>query len=85
MDEYELAERAHALPDRFADRLEPNDLATVRQYADVGEWGEKIDLLLATLRATHQSITAAERSDLLVLLKAMGLPTDPVQKLSLRS
>ncbi len=85
MDEYELAERAHALPDRFADRLEPGDLATVRQYADVGEWGEEIDLLLATLSATRQPITTAERSDLLVLLKAMGLPTDPVRKLSLRS
>ena len=85
MDEYELAERAHALPDTFADRLEPSDLVTVRQYADVGEWGEEIDLLLATLSATRQQITMAERSDLLVLLKAMGLPTDPVQKLSLRS
>ncbi len=29
MDEYELAERAYALPGRFADRLDPGDLATV--------------------------------------------------------
>jgi hypothetical protein len=39
MDQYELAERAYALPGRFADRLDPTGLATVREYAEVGEWG----------------------------------------------
>jgi hypothetical protein len=84
MDEYEMAERAYALPDKFADRLGPDDLVSVRQYADVGEWGEEIDLLLAALTATRQPVTAAERSDLLILLKAMGLPADAVEKLSLK-
>jgi hypothetical protein len=53
MDEYEIAERAHALPDRFADRLDPADLTTVREYAEVGEWSEEIDLLPQT---SHQLI-----------------------------
>jgi hypothetical protein len=82
MDDYELAERAHALPDRFADRLEPADLATVREYAEVGEWGEEIDLLLASLRAAQRPVTAEERSELVALLEAMGMPTEPVDALS---
>jgi len=42
MDEHELAVRAYALlPVRFADRLDPAQLADVREYAQVGEWGEK--------------------------------------------
>jgi thioredoxin-like negative regulator of GroEL len=82
MDAYELAERAHALPDRFADRLEPADLATVREYAEVGEWGEEIDLLLASLRASQRPVAAEERSELVSLLEAMGMSTEPVDALS---
>ena len=82
MDEYELAERAYALPGRFADRLDPADLATVREYAEVGEWGEEIDLLLASLRAARQPVTAAERKELVALLQAMGLPAEPAEQLS---
>jgi hypothetical protein len=84
MDEYEIAERAHALPDRFADRLDPADLKTVGEYAEVGEWGEELDLLLAALRETQRPITALERSELVTLLQAMGLPTDPAEKLEVR-
>jgi hypothetical protein len=58
VNESEIAERALALPNRFADRLEPNDLVTVREYADAGEWSEEIDLLLACLNETHQPVTA---------------------------
>jgi hypothetical protein len=82
MDEYELAERAYALPGRFADRLDPADLATVREYAEVGEWGEEIDLLLASLRAARQPVTAAEREELVALLEEMGLPAEPAEQLS---
>jgi hypothetical protein len=82
MDEYELAERAYALPGRFADRLDPADLATLREYAEVGEWGEEIDLLLACLNAARQPVTAAERAELTALLTAMGLPTGPAEELS---
>jgi len=82
MDEYELAERAYALPDRFADRLDSTDLATVREYAEVGEWGEEIDLLLASLRAARQPVTAAEREELVALLEDMGLPAEPAEQLS---
>jgi hypothetical protein len=83
MDEYEIAERAHALPDRFADRLDPADLKTAREYAEVGEWGEEIDLLLAALHAAQRPVSAAERSELIALLEAMGMPADPAEKLKI--
>lgn len=85
MDDYEIAERAHALPDTFADRLEPADLATVREYAEAGEWGEEVDLLLTCLRAGQRSVTAAERTELMKLLAAMGTGTDAVEALNVGS
>jgi hypothetical protein len=69
MDEHELAVRAYALPGRFADRLDPAQLADVREYAQVGEWGEELDLLLACLRIARRPVTAAERAELVALLE----------------
>ena len=77
MDAYELAARAHALPAAFADRLEPADLTDVRELAEAGEWGEEVDLLVATLRVRHRSVTAAERCELMALLEAMACPPAP--------
>jgi hypothetical protein len=54
----------------------------VREYAEVGEWGEEIDLLLASLHAARQPVTAAEREELVALLEAMGLPAEPAEQLS---
>ena len=81
MDEYELAKRAYALPARFADRVNPADLATIREYAEVGEWGEEVDLLLACLGSARHSVTAEERGELVALLDAMGWPSTPVDQL----
>lgn len=81
MDEYELAERAYALPDTFADRLNPADLATVREYAEAGEWGEEIDLLLACLSAARRPVTGEERAELVALLEAVGMSVEPADKL----
>jgi hypothetical protein len=81
MDEYELAGRAYALPVRFADRLDPAQLADVREYAQVGEWAEEVDLLLACLRTAGRPVSAAERAELVALLQAMGLPTEPAEEL----
>ena len=72
MDEHELAVRAYALPARFADCLEPAELSDVREYAEVGEWGEEINLLLACLRTARGPLTAAERAELAVLPDAMA-------------
>lgn len=69
----------------FAGRLDPADLKAVREYAAAGEWGEEIDLLLASLRGTGQPVTTAERNELTAMLKAMGLSADPVEKLNIQS
>lgn len=71
MDEYELADRAHALPDRFADRIEAQDLAHIRSAARGGEWTEEVDNLLACLQNAGRSITADERDELQAVLDAL--------------
>jgi hypothetical protein len=85
MDEHELAKRAYALPDRFADRLTPADLASVREFAQVGEWAEELDLLVAALGAAHQPVSPSERDELTDLLTATGMPTDPIGRLTVQS
>lgn len=51
----------------------------MREYAQVGEWGEEIDLLLACLRGA--TVTSAERAEFVALLQAMGLPAEPAEEL----
>ena len=80
MDQYELAERAYALPGRFADRRDPAGLADVRDCAQAGEWAEEIDLLLSCLRHGRRPVTAAEREELAALLQATGLPAGAVEE-----
>lgn len=72
MDEKELARRAKALPERFADRV-GDELPILRSYAAGGEWGELVDDLLATLAAADVTVTAAERDELVVLAQVMNL------------
>lgn len=74
MNASELAERARALPDRFTDRLEPTDLASIRRIASGGEWTEEIDLLLACLQHDEVAITTEERDDLQAVLDAIRKP-----------
>ncbi len=81
MDEHDLAQRAYALPDTFAGRLSPADLASVREYAEAGEWGEELDLLVAALSGTRQPVSMAERDELAALGDALGLPSEPVGRL----
>jgi hypothetical protein len=82
MDGHELAERAYALPGRFAGRLDPADLATAREYAEAGEWAEETGLLLTCLSTARQPVTAAERGELMALLEAMGVSAEPAGELN---
>jgi hypothetical protein len=74
VNETEIIERAEALPDRYADRVRPEDLDGMRSMAGAGEWQELVDLLVASLRLTGAPVSAAERDELQSLLDAMGLP-----------
>jgi len=83
VNENDIAKRVAALPDRFADRLDSNGLADVRDAARVGEWGEAVDILLAGLVQAGTIVTVGEQSELRSLLEAMGMPADVVETLNL--
>jgi hypothetical protein len=82
MDEYEIARRASKLPDRFATRVDRTTLEGLRAMDGGGEYGELTIELAATLAATGTPVSTAERDELQALLDAMGMPTDPIQRLT---
>ena len=84
MDEYEIARRASKLPDQFANRLDPEKIEDLRAMDMGGEHGELTIELAATLAVHGTPVSAAERDELQTLLDAMGMPTDPIQHLSVR-
>jgi hypothetical protein len=84
MDESEIARRASSLPRRFADRIPPSTLESIELMDGGGEYGELTVELAASLAAHHVPVTAAERDELLALLEAMGMPTDPIGELNIR-
>jgi len=84
MNEYEIARRASKLPDQFATRVNQQTLEGLRAMDGGGEYGELTIELAATLAATGTPVSAAERDELQALLDAMGMPTDPIQHLSVR-
>jgi hypothetical protein len=84
MSEDEIIEKAETLPDRFADRLTESALWSVRRMRGGGEYGLLTIELAASLAAHHVPITAAERDELLALLEAMGMPTEPIGRLNVQ-
>ena len=85
MTEDEIIEKAEALPDRFADRVTESTLWSVKRMRGGGEYGELTVELASSLAAHHTPVTAAERDELLALLQAMGMPTDPIAELNVQS
>jgi hypothetical protein len=84
MDKYEVAQRASALPARFAERVPPHTLESIQLMEEGGEYEELTIELAASLAAHNTPVTAAERDELLALLEAMGMPTDPIPKLNVQ-
>jgi hypothetical protein len=84
MDEYEVARRASALPDQFADRLPADTLAGLKEMERGGEYGELTIELAATLAKTGVRVSSAEQRELRALLEATGMPTRPVDELAVR-
>ena len=85
MTEDEIIERAEALPDRFADRVSESTLWSIKRMRGGGEYGELTIELAAALAAHKSPVTAGERDELLALLEAMHMPTDPVAALNVQS
>lgn len=84
MDKYEVVRRASALPARFAERVPPRTLKIVELMDEGGEYGDLTIELAASLAAHNVPVTAGERDELLALLEAMEMPTDPIGKLNVR-
>jgi hypothetical protein len=84
MDEKEIARRASSLPRRFADRIPARTREIIELMEGGGEYGELTIELTASLAAHHVPVTAAERDELLALLEAMGMPTEPVGRLNVQ-
>jgi len=51
---------------------------------DRGGRREGLERLAASLAAHHTPVTAAERDELLALLRATGMPTDPIESLNVQ-
>jgi hypothetical protein len=81
VNEADVVQRVEALPDRYADRVRPQDLDGMRSMADGGEWQELVDLLIASLSLTRAPVTADERNELRSLAQAMDLPADQLAEL----
>jgi hypothetical protein len=81
VNEADVIQRVEALPDRYADRVRPQDLDGMRSMADGGEWQELMDLLIASLNVTRAPVTADERNELRSLAQAMDLPADQLAEL----
>jgi hypothetical protein len=84
MTENEIIDKAEALPDRFADRVSESTLWSIKRMRGGGEYGELTIELAASLAADNTPVTAAERDELLALLEAMDMPTDPISKLNVQ-
>ena len=84
MTEDEIISRAETLPDRFADRVSESTLWSIKRMRGGGEYGELTIELAASLAANHAPVTPAERDELLALLQAMGMPTDPIERLNVQ-
>ncbi|MQY24860.1 hypothetical protein [Nocardia aurantia] len=76
MDLVKLHNDSRALLERFADRLSVETLATYRTFSDVGEWGELIDNLCASLVLDRIPMTPAERDSVTALLAMFPIPPE---------
>ena len=81
MNETEIIQRTEALPDRFAGRLPPDTLESLRLMEAGGEYGELLIELAAALAKYGVPVTARERDELRDLLAASGMPVEAVGRL----
>ena len=84
MTEDEIINRAETLPDRFANRVSESTLWSIKRMRGGGEYGELTIELAASLAAHKSPVTAGERDELLALLEAMHMPTDPIAALNVQ-
>ncbi len=64
--------------------MNESTLWSIKRMRGGGEYGELTVELAAALAAHHTPVTAAERDELLTLLEAMHMPTDPIADLNVQ-
>jgi hypothetical protein len=84
MTEDEIIDKAETLPEQFADRLTESALWSVKRMRGGGEFGLMTIEITASLAAHRMPVSAAERDELLALLEAMEMPTDPIGQLNVQ-
>jgi hypothetical protein len=84
MTEDEIIDKAETLPEHFADRLTESALWSVKRMRGGGEFGLMTIEITASLAVHHVPVSAAERDELLALLEAMEMPTDPIGQLNVQ-
>jgi hypothetical protein len=77
----EIARRANALVDQFANRLPEETLAGLGLMSEGGEYGELVIELAATLAKARTLVSRQEQRELRALLEATEMPTEPVDRL----
>lgn len=81
MDEYEVAQRASVLPDKFASRVSELTLEGLHLLDEGGEYGELVDVLAAALAKSNAPVSAEELQEIRALLEATGRPTEAIDQM----
>ena len=86
MNESEVIEHTEALPDRYANRVRPEDLELERdQWPRVASGRSWLTYLSPSLALTQAPVTRDERDELNSLLDAMDMPTIALAGLNVQS
>jgi hypothetical protein len=80
----ELRDKSGALLDRLADRLAAAELAQLRRFNAVGEWGPLVDELTAALVQDKIALRPSERDALRELLYAFESPGEAYRYIARR-
>lgn len=74
LSEEQVAARMARLPERFADRLAPEDLRAVTRNRDAGEWLLTVQALIGSLSRADSPVSTRERAELRTLLETFAQP-----------
>lgn len=73
MERHEVITRTAAVLDRFAGRVPEKVMRGLREMTDVGEQGEAVDELVATLVVNRVPVSDEDRAELAALVEGMNL------------
>ena len=86
MDKYEIARKSSKPAADGLQTASPRHTLEIIELMDGGgEYGELTIELAASLAAHNTPVTPEERDELLALLEAMNMPTDPIEQLNVQS